>query len=369
MAANHWGGSEELWVAMAKKAKANGHTIFGSVYKWNPMDQRIFALKESGVQLHLRNRIAFQTIPGKIKGKIIQLTIAEKQLNKFIANSKPDLLIISMGSFSDLEIDPFRKFLLKLNVPYELIVHVNMESHAVALTKIKEVQQCCQMAKRVLFVSRRLQEIAERQIAYDFPNAGIIANPVNMSETGVLPFPEDETVQLALVGRLQVNIKGQALLLQILSKEKWKKRNWHFNIYGEGPDKKLIEALINLYDLENKVTIHGQVQDIRNDIWAYNHILLMPSYYEGMPLALIEAMLCGRTAVVSDVGGASELINDGEEGFIAEGNTLFSFDKALEHAWQNKELWNDMGEKSFTKAKHFFNQYAMENVFYDLFNE
>lgn len=366
MAGNPWGGSEELWVAMAKKATQKGHIVAASVYDWNPLDNRIKSLKEIGVKLYLRNRIAYPKIIGKIKGKLTQLLIAEKQLNDFIVKTSPELLIVSMGSFADLEINPFRNFLLKLKVPYELIVHVNMESHSIASNKIEEVRKCCQKAKRVLFVSNRLKEIAERQIAFEFPNARIIANPVNMDEIGILPFPENKIIQMAMVGRIQVNIKGQALLLQILAQDKWRNRKWHLNIYGQGPDKQLIEELIDLYQLKNQVTLHGQVKDIRKDIWAKNHILLMPSYYEGMPLALIEAMLSGCTAVVSDVGGASELIKNNIEGFIAEGNTLYSFDKAMEIAWENKSLWQGMGERAFITANDYFYSNAMENVFTEL---
>ena len=55
-----------------------------------------------------------------------------------------------------------------------------------------------------------------------------------------------------------------------------------------------------------------------------------------MPLALVEAMLCGRTAVVTDVGGNAEWIEDGETGFVAEAATAKSFGAALkERGWPN----------------------------------
>ena len=88
----------------------------------------------------------------------------------------------------------------------------------------------------------------------------------------------------------------------------------------------------------------------------------MPSYYEGMPLALIEAMLSGRTAIVSDVGGASELIENGEQGFIAEENTLYSFNNVFDIAWNKQEYWNEMGNKAFTRTNDYFRLYAMDKV-------
>ena len=61
--------------------------------------------------------------------------------------------------------------------------------------------------------------------------------------------------------------------------------------------------LAEKFDIADRVTFHGHVNDIREDIWAKNHILVMPSYYEGMPIALVEAMLSGRTAIVTDFQG------------------------------------------------------------------
>lgn len=109
-----------------------------------------------------------------------------------------------------------------------------------------------------------------------------------------------------------------------------------FELYGKGEDEVYLNELVKLYYLNDKIIFKGFTNDV-NAIWNENHILLMPSTLEGTPLTLIEAMLCGRTAVVSDVGGNAELIEDGLNGFVAEAPSLYSFDKALERMWHNKE--------------------------------
>jgi glycosyltransferase involved in cell wall biosynthesis len=105
----------------------------------------------------------------------------------------------------------------------------------------------------------------------------------------------------------------------------------------------------------HKVTFKGFTNDIRQDIWAKNHLLVMPSYYEGMPIALVEAMLCGRTAVVTNVGGNAEIIIDNESGFIADGVHLASFSNALERAWARKDQLKDLGKKAFESINHYIN--------------
>ena len=66
------------------------------------------------------------------------------------------------------------------------------------------------------------------------------------------------------------------------------------------------------------------------DIWAKEQILVLPSRQEGLPIALVEAMMAGRPAVVTDVGGNREVIDEGITGFIAEAPTVCAVSAALE---------------------------------------
>src|SRR5262249_6902903 len=59
--------------------------------------------------------------------------------------------------------------------------------------------------------------------------------------------------------------------------------------------------------------------------------------------ALVEAMLCGRPAVVTDIGGNAEWVSEPRNGFIAEAPSPSSFGAAMERAWQARESWNEKG--------------------------
>src|SRR5690606_28954690 len=85
-------------------------------------------------------------------------------------------------------------------------------------------------------------------------------------------------------------------------------------------------------------------------VWAVNHLLLMPSLMEGMPLAVVEAMLCARPCVATDVGGHKEWITEGQEGFIADGAATDAISSALERAWQARSQWEAMGLAAHRKA-------------------
>jgi glycosyltransferase involved in cell wall biosynthesis len=76
----------------------------------------------------------------------------------------------------------------------------------------------------------------------------------------------------------------------------------------------------------------------------------MPSLCEGIPLAVVEAMLCGRPVMATDTGGHTEWISDGENGFIAGGANVLSIDRALERAWQARAQWPEMGRLAHDTA-------------------
>src|SRR5947209_6641647 len=176
-----------------------------------------------------------------------------------------------------------------------------------------------------------------RQLCVEIPNAEIVRNPVNLKSTDMIPFPtQRSTLNLACVGNLVVAHKGQDLLLEALSK--WKEKNWKLNLYGQGADRNYLENLSRFFKIERQVFFHGSVSDIR-EVWKENHLLVMPSHMEGMPLAIVEAMICGRICMASDVGGISEWIDDGKNGFLMDAPQVKNIIRALDLACDTREQW------------------------------
>ncbi len=103
--------------------------------------------------------------------------------------------------------------------------------------------------------------------------------------------------------------------------------------------------MIQGYSLGDRVSYRGFSNNIET-LWSEHHALLLPSRAEGSALALIEAMMCGRVPIVTDVGRASELIDDGDHGFVAPAATVALIDEALERAWQRRNEWQAMGARA-----------------------
>jgi glycosyltransferase involved in cell wall biosynthesis len=156
-------------------------------------------------------------------------------------------------------------------------------------------------------------------------------------------------VHFAMVANLLVNHKGHDILFDVLRSEKWISRSWDLSIYGSGDDERYIRQLCAFYQLNDRVHFKGRTDNIRA-VWENHHLLIMPSLCEGIPLAVVEAMLCGRPVVATDTGGHMEWIDEGIEGFIAEGANVHSLDGALERAWESRHRWADMGMNAHKRA-------------------
>lgn len=88
-------------------------------------------------------------------------------------------------------------------------------------------------------------------------------------------------------------------------------------IVGEGPERKKLESLIKKTGLTENVLFSGERKDTARILSAFD-IFVLPSLWEGLPYALIEAGAFAKPVVASDVEGIREVIEDGETGILVE---------------------------------------------------
>ncbi len=356
-----WGGSEYLWSATAEQALAKSHEVFISLYNWSVEHQLITNLQQQGAQLLPRPRFPKPlSLTSRITRRIYQYFSLQPPLPKSsyqpVFDSKPDVICISQGSSYEVAYIPDLVDLLhSYSIPYVVVCQLNFEPLSFDDTTRKTARQFFNKAAHIAFVSHQNLILAERQLAQSLPNAVVVQNPVNMYNLDIVPFPPQSTAFLACVARLDTFCKGQDVLFKVLSTPIWQERNWQCCLYGSGPDQTYLEALARHYDVAQKVKFMGHVNDVRS-IWAENHLLVLPSRAEGTPLCLVEAMLCGRPAVVTDVGGNADWIEESHTGFIAEAATTKSFGAALERAWLARENWKQIGAKAHEYAAAKFDR-------------
>ena len=348
-----WAGCEELWAVTSKRVLELGHHVAFVQSRPSIASHKIEPLQQLGlslIQSSLPSRMA-RSVRTRISWKLGSRMSAWFPAFTRVKAYAPDVMILNAGDAL-----PSREFLRDLQrsgvleIPYVLMCHnSHLFDKPVALDHQQQAARYYQRARSVLFVAERTRRETEHLLAASLPQASIVRNPVNMTDTAAIPMPSGSCVYVASIGRIAINSKGQDILLAALGSRYFKELDWFLSIYGAGPHVENLKVLAQHYGIAQKVAFKGHVHDIRA-VWAENHILALPSRNESAPLVLVEAMLAGRPAVATNVGGITEWIDDTKTGFISEGIHIESFESALRRAWDARPNWADMGLHAREKA-------------------
>jgi glycosyltransferase involved in cell wall biosynthesis len=160
-----------------------------------------------------------------------------------------------------------------------------------------------------------------------------VANPLRIPPcpTGV----ERRQPRLIAVARL-VHQKGYDVLLPAFARVASAAPDWHLDIVGDGPLRTELEAQAAALGIATRVQFHGHQRDPFPLLYAAS-VFVLPSRFEGMPNAMLEAMGCGLAICVSDASpGPLELIRDRETGLVARSEDVMALARAL------GELMTDM---------------------------
>ncbi len=345
MGSDPWGGSEMLWSLTAKEALKNNHKVFISVFGWGLIPDEIKELQELGATVDFREHYqtdlgVFQKAYFKLAQRYLKNSINEyKSLFQF----KPQIVLINQGNTHDAisNLGLFETLKIK-KIPYHILSQHSVDVGGVYEHILTPTAEIFENAQKLYFVSERNLNSIRRQLCKPLKQSILINNPVTNTGVNLIEYPNTNTANFACVARLQCNFKGQDLLFEVLSGDKWKDRNWHLNLYGDGPDQEYLIKLSKHFGIEDKITFHGFVFKV-TEIWKHNHLMVLPSVSEGSALSLLEAVCCGRAAVTSDVGGNSEWVQDGVNGFLAPSSSIDYFSIAMEKAWELKDKWKEMG--------------------------
>lgn len=347
-----WGGSEELWGATAAVLAEQGHSVAvlkGRIERDQP---RIRRLRELGCALY--DLIRVPLLPARVSSALSRFAypvIAALKIAKFtiaFRRLRPELAIVSQGgNYDGLMLASLCR---RAGVPYVLIAQKATEMYWPPDTRLAELRDVYASARACYFVSGHNWRLTEEQVGMRLPHGRVVRNPFLVRWTAQPEWPaRSEGLDLACVGRLYPTEKGQDLLLRVLSRERWRARPLTVTFYGGGPHREALEQMAAHLGLTS-VRFAGFTEDVEG-IWRRHHGVVIPSRCEGLPLVLVEAMLCSRVAVATDVAGHGEVITDGVTGFLASSAAEDPLDDALERAWQRKDEWPQIGAAAAARIR------------------
>ncbi len=170
----------------------------------------------------------------------------------------------------------------------------------------------------------------------------VLANPVEMPPT-VPHRAGSDRVNFVFLGRIGQR-KGAFDLIQAFSMLPSEQQSKSALILaGDGevePARQLIESL----NLGDRVTILDWINtQQRNELLAKAHVFVLPSYNEGLPMALLEAMSWGLPAITTPVGGIPEVIAQAETGLLVNPGDIQQLSDALQLLIANEDLRLSLG--------------------------
>ncbi len=134
-------------------------------------------------------------------------------------------------------------------------------------------------------------------------------------------------LRLVAIGRF-VEQKGQLLALDALARIK--DTGAHLTLVGDGEMRGQIEDRIAALDLQDHVTLTGWL-DEPGVLRALQdaHALLMPSFAEGLPMVIMEAMAAGRLVIATYIAGIPELVQEGKTGWLVPAGDALALSEAM----------------------------------------
>lgn len=341
-----WGGSEQLWSRTAQRMAELGYKV-GVYVHYEDLPRQITKLSQTqGCEVYTQKITYWRRVRRRLAKKIlseVQQAYLGFDVCGWLKRFQPHLVVISQAG--NLDGRDWMEACYNLNIPYVTIAHLVDEILWPHPDQIKNYADLSKKALATFFLSRRNIEVTSKQLATALEKARLIYNPFQVEYDTYTPWPEDESVfRLACVARLGIEHKRQDILLEIMRQPKWRERPVTVTLFGNGNHKDSLQKLKEFWKLDN-VVFGGYSNNIQA-VWSKHHALVLPSCYEGLPLAVVEAMLCRRPCIVTDVGGNSEFIEDGVSGFIAPAATTSLFEKTLEQAWECRHEWKDIGENA-----------------------
>ena len=185
-----------------------------------------------------------------------------------------------------------------------------------------------------------------------FSNRGANRSSIR-AEFGI---PDDAQVVLS-VGELDNN-KNHATIIRALQGI-----DAYYMICGIGPNEDTLKRLAQETGMGNHLILAGYRRDIP-DIIAACDIFAFPSFHEGMPVSLCEAMAGGLPVVCSRIRGSVDLVKDGINGYLVAPDDIDGWKSALTSLFAGGNLRQAFQEKALSSIK----EYSRENVAKELYS-
>lgn len=197
------------------------------------------------------------------------------------------------------------------------------------------------------------------------PAVVVNGSGVNVSDFNVLALPIDQNQQTKISFLLIARLLGDKGVREYAAAAKIIKTQYphvEFNLVGwidENPNA-ISQVELEMWIAENTLNYWGKLSDVRPAI-AQSSIYVLPSYREGTPRTVLEAMAMGRAIITTDAPGCRETVINGDNGFLVEVKSVDSLVHAMQQFIQQPDLIVKMGQRSRQIALEKYDVHQVNN--------
>lgn len=181
-----------------------------------------------------------------------------------------------------------------------------------------------------------------------------------LQQLGISP----EALVIFSVGELNGN-KNHRIIIEAMAR--MESSRVHYMIAGRGAGGEQLQELAQQYGLEERVHVLGYRSDVP-ELMAAADVYAFPSYREGLPVSMMEAMAMGKAVVGSRIRGNVDLLEDKRGGVLLEPDDAVGFAVAIETILRDEELRQKMGEHNKAVMKNF-DRKTVEKTMTELYGE
>ncbi|KIS04342.1 glycosyltransferase family 4 protein [Paucilactobacillus wasatchensis] len=182
-------------------------------------------------------------------------------------------------------------------------------------------------------------------------NYAVVHNGVpEPTEKNITHNLENEAIKIVMIARFSAQ-KDQTTLIKAISQIS--NRNFLVTFVGDGSTLEENQKLVKDMKLDKRVKFVGFKQNVIPYL-INNDLYILSTHYEGLPISLIEAMSYGLPLIASDVGGNSELVSEGVNGFLVKPEDEQQLAERITCLLNDSSLLDKFGVNSFNKYKKEF---------------
>jgi galacturonosyltransferase len=186
-------------------------------------------------------------------------------------------------------------------------------------------------AKRVFFQNTKNRDFMNSHNVAVHNNKMLPGSGVNLEEHPFVEYPsENDGIRILAVIRIMKD-KGIDEYLEVADTISTIYKNVEFRLVGEYEETEMehYEPLIKKLEAQGVIRYYGHIDNV-HDVMADSHIILHPSYHEGLSNVLLEAAACGRPVLAGNINGCRETFLEGVSGMSFEIKSAKAIERAIE---------------------------------------